>query len=244
MTLNADRGSSVLISDLVTAAYRLAGLLNEGQTATGAKAAAGRSTLDFIVNGLEAEGYSARGMVFDTIDCVPLQVGYPLPADTADVVGNASLVPGTSLTTTRHGGTGETIIQQISRESFQALTNKDATGRPIFYWVERTPDATTGFLTMYVYPLLDAGDYVIRFQKQQLRAVNSDGTYNIDFDRWFQEALRWELAHQLAFQNSLPMDRCAYLRGEARDRLERCKAASKQSMNQQMVVSHRTRWQR
>lgn len=226
MTIAVARDREVNINTLVTAAYRLAGLLNEGQTAEGTKSAAARQTLDFIVDGLEADGLVARNTALFDVYTVAGTYEYEVPDEVLEVVWDAKYVPASG---------SETTIKPVAREVYFSLPDKTTVGRPHLYWFDRS--SVPNVLT--VYPVPDATDDIIRCQVQRLRADNQDGFATPDFERYFHEYLRWELAHQLAMQNSLPLARCQYMASQANQMRLRAEGAAKQGINGCVYVDHR-----
>lgn len=230
MTISTSRTGEFTVHQIVRAAYRCAGLITVGQEPSAAKAAAGRELLQFILMDLEADSLCARNTVFEDVPCVAGQAAYVLSDDALDVEGQAAYVPPGETPETAES---QTSLAQLPRERWLSLTNKTAAGRPTLYWADRA----TSPITLRLYPVPDEAG-TVRLQVQRLRASMLEGSATPDMERFFAEYLRWRLAHDLAVENSLPLDKVAYLMGMAAQRRNRMMGAASQGIADTMYVDH------
>jgi hypothetical protein len=230
VTISTSRTQEFTVHQIVRAAYRCAGLVTVGQEPSAARAAVGRELLQFILADLESDSLCARNVVFEDVTCVDGQQQYTLDDDVLEVVAQAAYVP---VGEDPDEPESQTSIQPMHREGWLSLTNKAQQGRPTLYWADRTASP----ITLHLHPIPDEAG-TVRLQVQRLRASMLDGNATPDFERYFAEYLRWRLAHDLAIENSLPLDRANYLNGRAASLRQRMLSTASQGLSDLIYMDH------
>lgn len=236
MTIATTRTRELEVGHLVTMAYRLAGLLNEHQACPEVKAIAGRDLLETIMKHLQVYGVFARAVTLSNITLVSGTNTYNLPTDVFDVFGSAvHIESGDDPDNPEH----VFAMRPVSREERQLLAAQAATGPPSLFYV----DKTTVPNSVWLYPTPNEAGYV-RFQTHRLAADSNNATATPDLERYWAQYLIWELAYQLAMANSLPIERVAMLRADAKEKLTMCRAYATPRGSFQIGLDHATGWSR
>lgn len=238
MTVMATSTSVFNISKIELMAYRTAGLLNNAQNMTAPQAQAANDALLLISESADTIGNVARVVEFSNVTLVNGTFVYSMPSNVVDVLSRAMYIDPTQADITK--ASGETPVDWISRDRWQELASKNATGRPLFYYTDRTSDTTK----VNIWPIPSATEALgtIRFQVYLIRADVTDGNATLDFERYWTEYFVYALAAKLALENALPLDRVGALEQKAESRKQACKARSRQQGAQTAVLSHRTAW--
>lgn len=242
MTVATTWGTRPTVDDLVLSSYQLAGLLDAQATSSAPEwpqmAAVGRRRLDFLVKHMSAEGFQARQTVFTE---VLMQVGvssYTLSDEFIDIVGDGAYIPEGTPTA---DADGEIVVSRMLREDWQRLAAKGAEGIPTKHFVDHGTTSYT--ITVRVWPIpTEAG--TIRFQAQRAWRDNYLGNVTVDLPDHWSLALSWNLAHELAVMNSLPLQTCGYLRARAVEYIDYAKRNSNEHGSMQVMVDHPTGWSR
>lgn len=239
MTIQSTVGRELSVNDIVRRAYQLAGLMPAEQGTSGPtwaqKASLGRDLLETILDELQVEGVFARSVNFTSVSLTAEVYEYTLPDTVFDCSGDGSYIPASASDLTR--ADGETPVKQIDRETWQRMSSKAATGRPVMFWVDRSVFP----VVVRMWPQPDEAG-TVRFQTFRLLADTTDGNATVDLERYWSQYLLWELAHQLASAASQPDGKCMRLAATAKDKLEKCKTYAAQSVPNQIYLDHRTSW--
>lgn len=166
--------------------------------------------LNMEIDALQAEGIILRTVSRTTVALVSPTAQYTLPTDTIDVFVGPDNMLGTVLAA---GGNTETLVRQIRRHEYLAISNKSSTGTPTLAVVERV-----GVVTVTFWPV-PAQSYTFNYQQIRCARDVVPGNATPDVDVRRQMALMYSLAHTMAVAKSMPIQRCSYLRSE-RDRLK------------------------
>lgn len=239
MTEATTATSNPTVDDIVMRAYRLAGLLSAYQLPNAQQAADARLALDDIVKETAAEGLFAKSIKMTLVTLVASQTDYVMGPQVVDVVGSGMFI--SDLYTDVAHANSETPIMPMDREEWQRLSARAATGRPYRYWADRSVVP----VTVRIWPMPDSGNLgTMRLQAQELPADVTLSSVTAPFDRYWTQYLCFELAHQLAVSNTLPIDRCTYLEAIAQTKFKKAKAQSKQQKPTQARLFHTTQWRR
>lgn len=219
-------------------AYRTAALISATQNMTLQQAQAANDALALICDSADTIGNVARVVEMLNVTLATGTFVYSMPTNVLDVVSRAMYLDPTQTDITK--ASGETPVDWISRDRWQELASKNSTGRPLFYYADRTSDTTK----VNIWPVPSATENLgtIRFQVYLIRADVTDGNATLDFERYWTEYFVYALAAKLAFENALPLDRVGALEQKAESRKQACKARSRQQGPQMAVLSHRTAW--
>lgn len=229
------------VGELITSAYRLAGLKNPHQSLSLQEMSNGKLFLKGIVRGLHAEGHFARVVGTELVTFESGENVYTMPDDVIDVVGVAKFVAAT--TEEEAAATNsESVISLMSRDEWQVSGLRGTSGQPTRYFPDRTEDA----IVVYVSPTPSASEDGTfgRFQVHRVRTDVTDENAALDFETYWVQYLKNALAEELSEGNVLNPSRAVNFERKAEKFLEKAKAQSKQRKPQQLIVRHRTPWSR
>jgi hypothetical protein len=196
-----------------------------------------RLALDDIIKETAAEGLYAKSIVMTLVTLVAGQTDYVMDGDVLDVVGTGMYIDPSQVDVAH--ATSETPIMRIDREAWQRLSARAATGRPYQFFSDRS----TTPLTIRIWPIPDASNVgTMRMQTHRLPADVTESGVTAPVQRYWTQYLVFELAHQLALQNSLPIERCGYIETLAAAKYKRAKSYSKQQGPKQAMLQHPTAW--
>jgi hypothetical protein len=239
MTEATMASSNPTVANIVAMAYRRAGLLSAYETPDVPKATAARLLLDDIVKETSAEGVFAKSVRMTEVALIEGSTDYTMDGDVLDVIGTGMYIDA-SQTDIEHA-TSETPITPMDREEWQRLSAKAATGRPYKYWADRSFEP----IVLRIWPIPDAGNLgTMRVQTHRLPADVTGGDVTAPFERYWTQYLVWELAHQLAVDNTLTIERCTYLATIAQAKYKKAKGYSRQQQPSRAVLNHPTNWSR
>lgn len=225
------------IDAIVAAAYRRAGLLSVQQSPSTVQGSVAREQLNILADALESEGVFMRSVQFGYVALLEDVNVYELPEYVLDVVGNGAYIS-PSQSTTPFQAQSETPVFKKDRDTYQSLSSKGAQSQPTLYYFAR--EAPMG--SLYLWPTPGASEVggSIRFQFHQTRPDMTNGSLTMPFERYWSEYFIWALAHRLAVDNSLPLDRVSMLDQNAATKKEYAKGYSKQNVGMQASISHAT----
>jgi len=239
MTVSTTRGTEKTIDQIILTAYLQAGLIEASQRTSPPgwpeKLALGRDLLDSVLDSLHAEGLFARSVVLYNLPIVAGVHQYSLPAYALDVIGDAMFFDSTVTDITQ--APSEYLVEPISLNMWQVLSNKESRGYPEKYCVYRMSVP----LNVFVWPPPSITGW-IRLKINRLFADTSPGNTTVDLQVPWTEYLEWRLAYRLAMSNSLPSGRCDRLAKEAERLKGGLKGLSNESAPQTMTFSHPTQW--
>lgn len=220
MTISTVPASRISINQLVLLAYKRAAIVPVEARVTGAnmtpKLEHGRQVLDLIMDALAAKGFVARTSGFYDLPMVAGEPYYSLPEDILDVHGEAMFVP-ESNPDTKHTS-GELVCKQIDQMSWATLTTKGSIStRPQLYSVFR--HAATVGLRFWPVPS-ESG--TMRLRTTRLFGGSGDGQKSADAERFWYDALVWQLAAYLAVDSSMPPAQVTFLTQAAEAKIAEC----------------------
>lgn len=136
-----------------------------------------------------------------------------LTADTASFTLNAKYTD--VLTAVIRDSSGnDTPLNRITLAEYQHRTDKDMSGKPVEYAIERN---SNGGHTLYVWPVQDVGTYTfVSWAIRYMEDVDNTYTDNVDVPRRFIPALVYGLAYKLGIKNkdAVPLEDRAELEKE------------------------------
>lgn len=234
MTVSTTRDRELNINQLLTLAFKVAGILEFTQTPTDAQLEVARDLLDIHCKYLETQGVTARMSEFDFVTLVAGDPTYNLTADVIDVDGDAMYIPpGEDL----DEPSGEIPVKQISQEQWHLLTDKSAEGTPTMFYVYRAG----ALVELRLYPIPDAlSAGTLRIVSHRLKADTDDGNDTIDAERYWQEYYVEAMAYRLAKAHSLNQGRIGQHKMESERLLADCLRLAKPQLPRQVFISHRT----
>jgi hypothetical protein len=139
-----------------------------------------------------------------SINLVPGQATYNLPADTVDLLEHVIRTGAGSASTQ-----ADLTITRISVSTYATIPNKLAQARPIQVWIERLTDAPR----ITVYPIPDNSQpYVFVYWRLRRMQDTGTGVNTMDMPFRFYEAMTAGLAYHLALKIPGAMDRLPILK--------------------------------
>lgn len=218
MTVSSSTTYEPDVKEVVTHAFRKAGLMDFRETLATvdpAFSSHGRKALERIIDELPVHGIFARAVPLVDVDIVAGTQEYTLSSSYLDVVNDAMFLSDAQ-------GEGQTLVKQIAREDWQVITNKDSSGRPARFYVDRTGD-----LKILLWPVpSEAGTLTV--EAHRLLADVQDENATVDLQRYWMDYLVHALAHQLATDSSVEMPRVLYLGKLAQMKLRQCRRYARQ----------------
>lgn len=239
MTVSTTRTNNPDIAALLRDAFMGCGVVNEYQDLSPAQATRGRSILDKLIDHLQVEGIAARTRPFETLTLVSGTRDYLLATSTLDVEGDGAFI---DVGQDVDAASGETPVIAMTTQEWQGLSSKDATGRPMRYWVDRTTDTLS--VSFWPTPAVAETGASVRFVVHRLRADNMNGAATVDLERYWHEYIQWALMERIALAYSLNMNRVGYFAQRAEQILAKCRSAAAPTVATGFMVGHSTPWSR
>lgn len=231
----------ISVNELILLAFKRAGALPIEQRISGAnmvpKLEHGRTSLNLIMDALATEGFIARTLAFVELPLVVGEPYYTLDDGVLDVHGDAMMVPADNPDT--KFTSGELVCKQIDLRTWSTLTVKGSVStRPQLYCVFRHGASVN--LRLWPVPS-EAG--TMRLQVTRLFGSSSDGTKNVDLERFWYDCLVWQLAYYIAVDTSMPTERVSLLAGIAESKKRQCVNFSfEHTTGPQAVLTYDTQW--
>jgi hypothetical protein len=238
MTVNSSSTLEFDIGQIITGAYRSAGLLSIHQSASTAQLSHGAQELELILDDLQADGVMFRTQDWYDLTLTAGTGIYSLPANYLDVIGTGQYIGADETDTDRPSV--ETQVTVMNQAEWQALTPKDATSQRVTRMYVHRASST---LEVMVWPMpTEAG--TIRLRIQRMLADSDDTTKTVDLDRPWGQFLKLELAHSLILSHSRDLGRAAYFRRLADQTKQKCKGFATEHAPQGFTFAHQTAWSR
>lgn len=204
---------------IIARAYRIIDVIGEGETPTTTQITEGAEALNDIVKEWAAEGMplwaiktsSAITMVASTA-AYSIGVGSTINQNAPLKIYNAWLRD----TTTNY----DTPLLLIPRKSYELLSTKTATGVPNQLWYNPPPGIAAtenvGTITLYVAPNSTTASGKRLYFSGQYPFMDFDASADVpDFPQYWYNAVKWGLADQLAYQNSVGLSERAMITKKA-----------------------------
>jgi hypothetical protein len=233
----------VSVNALVLLAYKRAAIVPVEARLSGANMAPklehGRQVLDLIMDALATKGFIARTAGFYDLPMVAGEPYYSLPEDILDVHGEAMFVPDENPDT--KFTSGELVCKQIDQMTWALMSVKGSIStRPQLYCVFRHAAAVN--LRFWPVP---SEPGVMRLRTTRLLGGAGDGQKSADMERFWYDALVWQLAYYLAVDSSMPPATIQMLQGTAEAKVAECvKFSFEHTASIQAVVDYQTQWSR
>lgn len=234
MTVSTTRSNAFSIAQLVTVAYRRAGLLEMHQGLDPTMFAIGQQELQLVCDALETRGLTSRSTELLELTVTTPTSSYPLPDYCLSVVSNAMFIP----TGSGNPAATEYIVRQMSQEEWQTLTDKAVTSLTSSYFHRRDVIPNT----IELWPRPDVSG-TLRVQIQRLRADTNEGDKTLDFERYWSQAIIYQLAGNLAMNASMT-DKAITFFGLSEKEIERCMGNAREQAGFQMTIQHSGAWSR
>lgn len=237
MTVSSSVGRQWTVNQMITRAYKFAGLLELSQEPTASQYAYGRKLLEDILDSLAAEGEQARAVAFDEVTVTAAQVTaetykFDLSSTVLDLLSPAMYISADESDTDR--ASGETYMRMVSLEEWHRISSKSTTGNPTLYAAYRVGDT----IQAWVWPIPDEAG-TMRFRVHRKLADSDDGGATLDLENYWMDFIKKRLSADLASSGSLSTSRVAFLNGQAAEALRKAKGKANQRPMNQMYLTHR-----
>lgn len=229
-------GRQFTVGQIVTLAYKSAGLLEAGQSPLAKDMQLGKDLLEETLDALVTEGLTVRMVELYDLQLDADTAAYTMDKRFLDLVNPASYIDASETADTVTSD-GDTIIDVISREEWQRYSAKGATGRPTKVFPYRKSDA----IELRFWPIPDEAG-IARLQAVVELADANDENATLDLRNFWVKYIRTELAHQLAEAKSLSPSKVLRLAQKAKSELIRAKGFAHQGMRSFVRMDHHTRW--
>lgn len=240
MTVSTSVGRKFTVGTSLRRAAQLAGVLGSGQQLSENDREMFRDFLESIIDELATEGVFARDIEFYNLQLTATVYKYPMPPQYFDIIGNGMYISAGQDVTR---ASGETLVQQVSRERWHEMSAKNATAqRPTMFWVNRETDVIeTWFWPIPSDTETEIGN-VVRLPMQRYLSDENDDNSTTDLNTYWSSFLLWELAGWMAEGKSMPDAKVTRLLTKAQDFKKRAKGKANQHGPVQMVVDHPTNY--
>lgn len=233
MTINPASTRVFSIATIIRRAYQLAGLMNASESTADptwtAKAEMAADLLDMGLKRMQASSILEKHVARTTIAITGGTATYAVASTTIALLGNAMFA--------ETGDTVESPVQPMDRDAYQGITDKTSEGHPSRFWFDRYNNQIS------LWPVPDANGSLV-VQSHRLIADGDLSQYDVELERHWTEHLVFDLAYKLCLANSLPLDRCNYLRVRAAELLTEAAGYSKSSEPFYLYNTHGTNWRR
>ena len=231
MTVSSSVGRQWTIGQLISSAYKFAGLINVEQEPRPKQVKFAQELLEDILDLVDVDGFQARTVEFVDVTLTSGTSKYTMDAKYVDLTSPGMYIAASETDITK--ASGETPVDIINRQEWQRYSTKSSQGRVYKCYVHRVGDA----LQLYLWPIPDEAG-TIRFMAQRELADADLTTATFDLRNYWMEYLKCELAAQLAQTNSLPPTTIALLTQKAQGASGKAKRKGTQTPNNVIYVSH------
>jgi len=159
-----------------------------------------------------------------TVSLVSGTAQYTLPTDTVDLLEQ---VIRTGSGTTQQ----DLTINRISVSTYASIPNKEITGRPIQFWIERLVDAPR----INVWPVPDSNDYTFKYWRMRRIEDAGRGVETADMPFRFLPCLVAGLAYHIAMKVPELSQRVPILKAMYEEEFERAASEDRVKTNARFV---------
>lgn len=189
------------IHEICEEAYERAGT----QMRSGYDLRSARRKLNLMASEWANRGLNLWTVEEKTITIVPGTQTYTLPSDTVDIIEAALRI------TSATGVPTDYNIERMGVGTWNALTNKTQTGRPLQYFVERT---ITPSVRIWPSPDTLATYTLVYWRLRRIQDAGGGGTTQMDIPHRFLPAIIAGLAYYIAMGKQELMQRVPFLKQE------------------------------
>lgn len=240
MTVSANATLDYQRDQLITSAYRLAGVWPSGQDASDAQSADDVAMAADFMNlelmALQAEGTLLRTSERTTLALVTSQSEYTLAADTIDV----DVGPNDQAGTIVDSSNNESIVTVMSQADYLDISDKTGAGpaRPTRVYI----DKGGALLTAVFWPPPDSLSITWRYSRVRLLKDMDSGSVTTDLQRRWLQYVTYAVAAQVALAKSIALDKVNWLRQQADAMKQRCLSTDNEQGKLRFRLGHRGRY--
>ena len=159
-----------------------------------------------------------------TVSLVSGTAQYTLPTDTVDLLEQ--------VIRTGSGSTQQDLtINRISVSTYASIPNKEVTGRPIQFWIERLVDAPR----INVWPVPDSNNYIFKYWRMRRIEDAGAGVQTADMPFRFLPCLVAGLAYHIAMKVPELADRIPMLKAMYEEEFDRAASEDRVKTNARFV---------
>lgn len=241
MTVASTSGRKLTIAQVALRAYQAAGLMSLQQGTSDAtwpaKLAYAKDMLQVALNSMLAYGVQARVGGFSTIgvtagDALAQVYKFPVDSNVLDVLTPAVwIADGEDV----DRASAEKLVEVTTRERWQRLGSKSATGQPALLYPHREFDTIQAWL----WPIPDAAG-TLRMNIHRKVADTTDENATLDVEDYWLEYLIAHTARKVGEASSVPTPTLDRLTMESQRLLDYSRAKASERGSSRIRHSHRT----
>lgn len=226
MTVSGTNTFELTRDEIIRRAYQLAGALDSKNTPTGDDIAMASDILGMELDYLQAQGVLLRSITYTTQAVTSGTASYTLPGDTIDVMVEPDNRAGQIWQTAG----SETVVRNVTRADYDAISNKTATGTPTLALIQKLAS-----VTLTLWPVPDAS-MTFRYSKVSLLDDMSTGAATLDLARKWQKPITYTLAWQLALAKGVELNRVGFLKNQAEEMRQVAMSDERQRGDAQLAI--------
>ena len=115
-------------------------------------------------------------------------------------------------------GTYDRPLERLTRSEYYSLSAKQSKGVPVSFYYD--PQLTNGVLYLWPYPLTVTTEKILIIYQKPFDDLDTS-TDDFEFPPWYYEAIRWNLAENLAHSYGIPAIRYSMIKAKAREEKQR-----------------------
>lgn len=238
MTVSPSSTLDYTRDQLITAAYRLAGVWPSSQDSADAQSADDVSmAADFMqleLMDLQAEGVIMRADERTTLALVTSQTDYVLPVDTIDVMTGPNDQMGTIIDSSGN----ESIVTVMSQADWLDIADKTSAGpaRPTRVFIDYSSPMTAVF-----WPPPDADSVTWRYARYRFLKDMDSGAVTVDLYRQWLQYVTYAVATACAMAKNITLDRVGWLRKRAEEMKAKLLAGESENGKVRFRMAHKGR---
>lgn len=234
MTVSTSIGRQFTVNQLVTLAFKRAGLKELSETCSESELRYGRDVLELLFDRMPNDGPAARVQDFLVVELTAGQSVYTVESRVVDFLDVGMFIRADQ---PLDNAEGELLVNIVDQRTWQRFSSKAASGTPTMFYPHRVSDP----IEVYLWPVPDETGARIRFRVHRALADVADGNSTIDLESTWNEWVVLALASKLATSSSMGTQ-AASLRTEADIEFRRARGQANHKGPERMVLDHMTSW--
>jgi hypothetical protein len=202
MTVSANSDFELSRDQLIRRAFQLSQVIEAGEAPRADDISMASDILGMELDALQADGTVLRTIERTNLTLASGTASYALSGDCIDVHVNPDNKAGMVWETAG----SETAVISISRQDYESLGNKTATGTPSLCYIEKGP-----VISLLFWPVPDSA-MTFRYSKVRLIKDMDTGAVTLDLARRWQKAIVYSMAWQIAMAKGIGMEKVGFLK--------------------------------
>lgn len=239
MTVSTNATLDYTRDQLITAAYRLAGVWPSSQDSSDAQSAddvgMAADFMNLELMNLQTEGVVLRADERTSIALVTGQTDYVLPVDTIDIQVGPNDQAGTIVDSSGN----ESIVMIMSQQDWFDIANKTTAGpaRPTRVFIDYSSPITAVF-----WPPPDSTSITWRYARHRLLKDMDSGSVTVELYRRWLQFVTYAVAAQCAMAKNITLDRVNWLRKRSEDMKEKLLRGESENGKVRFQIGHKGRF--